>query len=309
MLRSLLLSLSSNKSFRDFAESAPLGQRISRRFVAGVTIEEALAAAAELNREGMDVSLDSLGENVLQVAQAEEAAEVYHRLLDEIASQGLRANVSVKLTQMGMEIGGHGAGPELAERIMGELVEHASRTGNFVRVDMEGSDYTEATLAVTERLNARFPGHVGTVLQAYLYRTEDDLERLLAQGIRIRLCKGAYKEPPDRAFSNKADVDANFVRLMKRAATSGVLCGVATHDEDIINEMRRFVEQGGASKEAFEFQMLYGIRRDLQRELVGQGFGMRVYVPFGKEWFPYFMRRLAERPANALFVAKNLFKE
>ena len=309
MLRSLFIALSTHKGFRAFSESSSLGQRISRRFVAGMSIDEALAAAAALNREGMDVTLDSLGESVLQVSQAEESAAIYHRLLDEISARGLKANVSLKLTQMGMDIGGHGAGPDLAERIVGDLVEHAARTGNFVRIDMEGSDYTEATLQMTERLHARFPGHVGTVLQAYLYRTEGDMERLLSQGIRIRLCKGAYKEPPELAFPAKADVDANYLRLMKRAATSGVLCGLATHDEAIIEDMRRFVEQGGVDRSAFEFQMLYGIRRDLQHKLVGEGYGLRIYVPFGTEWYPYFMRRLAERPANVLFLLKNLFRQ
>jgi proline dehydrogenase len=253
-------------------------------------------------------TLDSLGESVMQVSQAEESAAIYHRLLDEIAARKLRANVSVKLTQVGMDIGGHGAGPELAERIVGEMVEHAAQTANFVRIDMEGSDYTEATIAMTERLNARWPGAVGTVLQAYLFRTADDVERLIAEGIRMRLCKGAYKEPAGIAFPLKADVDANYVKLMKRVASSGVFCGIATHDEAIIETMRRFVAETGLDKRAFEFQMLYGVRRDLQRKLAAEGFGVRVYVPFGTEWYPYFMRRLAERPANVLFLAKNFFR-
>ena len=220
----------------------------------------------------------------------------------------LRANVSVKLTQMGMDIGGHGAGPALAERIVGEMVEHAAQADTFVRIDMEGSPYTEATLAMTERLHRRWPQRVGTVLQAYLFRTEADAERLLEQGIRIRLCKGAYKESADIAFPAKADVDANYVKLMKRFSTSSVFCGLATHDEAIIDAMRSFVAENGVDKRTFEFQMLYGIRRDLQRKLVQEGFGVRVYVPFGTEWYPYFMRRLAERPANVLFLAKNFFK-
>jgi proline dehydrogenase len=214
----------------------------------------------------------------------------------------------VKLTAMGMDIGGHGAGPDLAERIVGELVAHADQADSFVRIDMEGSDYTEATISMTERLHARYPGRVGTVLQAYLYRTAEDTERLLRQGIRIRLCKGAYKEPPNLAFPNKADVDANYVKLMKRMVTSGVYCGMATHDEAIIDQLRAFVRSNGVSSDAFEFQMLYGVRRDLQRKLVHEGFRMRTYVPFGTEWYPYFMRRLAERPANVLFLAKNLLR-
>ena len=286
-----------------------MGRRVSRRFVAGTTVEEAIAVAAQLNDEGIEVSLDSLGESVMQVSQAEESAAIYHRLLDEIAARGLRANVSVKLTQMGMDIGGHGAGPGLAERIVGEMVEHAAEIGSFVRIDMEGSDYTEATIAITERLQAKRPGAVGTVLQAYLYRTADDVDRLIAQRIPIRLCKGAYKEPARVAFPSKADVDANYVKLMKRLAVSGVFCGIATHDETIVEEMRRFVAECGLAKSAFEFQMLYGVRRDLQRKLVAEGFGVRVYVPFGAEWYPYFMRRLAERPANALFLAKNFLRK
>lgn len=273
-----------------------------------MTVEDAVAAVEHLNAEGIEASADSLGESVVQVSQAEESAKLYHQLLDRIAQRKLRANISVKLTAMGMDIGGHGAGPELAERIVGELVAHADQANSFVRIDMEGSDYTEATIAMTERLHSRYPGTVGTVLQAYLYRTEADTERLLNQGIRIRLCKGAYKEPPSLAFPNKADVDANYVKLMKRVVTSGVFCGIATHDEAIIDELREFVRSNGVSSDAFEFQMLYGVRRDLQRKLVGDGFRMRTYVPFGTEWYPYFMRRLAERPANVLFLAKNLLK-
>jgi proline dehydrogenase len=285
-----------------------MGRRVSRRFVAGMTVEEAVAVAEQLNSEGIDVTLDSLGESVTEVSQAEESAAIYHQLLDEIGMRRLRANVSLKLTQMGMDIGGHGAGPELAEGIVARLVEHAAGISGFVRIDMEGSDYTEATIAMTERLHRRWPGAVGTVLQAYLYRTANDVERLLAQGIRMRLCKGAYKEPAEIAFPAKADVDANYVKLMKRLVTSLVFCGIATHDEAIVEEMKRFVAAHAVEKCAFEFQMLYGVRRDLQRKLVAAGFGVRVYVPFGREWYPYFMRRLAERPANVLFLAKNFFK-
>lgn len=308
VLRAFFISLSTNKAFRAFAERSAIGRRVSRRFVAGMTVEEAVAVAVQLNSEGMDVSLDSLGESVLQVSQAEESAAIYQTLLDEIEARKLRANVSVKLTQMGMDIGGPGAGPELAERIVGEMVDHAARINTFVRIDMEGSSYTEATIAITERLHEKWPGAVGTVLQAYLYRTASDAERLLRQGIRIRLCKGAYKEPEEIAYPSKTDVDENYVRLMQRMATSGVFCGIATHDEAIVERMKRFVADTCVAKSAFEFQMLYGIRRDLQRKLIAEGFGVRVYVPFGAEWYPYFMRRLAERPANVLFLIKNFFK-
>lgn len=308
MLRSVFISLSTNRPLRSFSERNSLGQLLSRRFVAGMEIDEAIAVVEQLNAENIEASLDSLGESVVQVSQAEESAGLYHQLLDRIAARKLRANVSVKLTAMGMDIGGHGAGPDLAERIVGELVAHAAETDSFVRLDMEGSDYTEATLGITERLHSRYPGRVGTVLQAYLYRTHDDAERLLKQGIRIRLCKGAYKEPPTVAFPDKANVDTNYVKLMKRMVTSGVFCGIATHDEAIIDEMRRFARENAVDSKAFEFQMLYGVRRDLQRKLVSEGFGMRTYVPFGTEWYPYFMRRLAERPANVFFLAKNLLR-
>jgi proline dehydrogenase len=308
LLRSFFIGLSTNKAFRAFSERSAIGRKVSLRFVAGMSVEEAISAAAQLNAEGIDVSLDSLGESVLQVSQAEESAAIYHHLLDAIESRGLKANVSVKLSQVGMDIGGPGAGPALAERIVGEIVAHAAHIGSFVRIDMEGSEYTEATIAMTERLHQQWPGAVGTVLQAYLFRTEQDVEQLLAEGIRMRLCKGAYKEPPAIAFPAKADVDANYVKLMKRMVKSSVFCGIATHDEAIIDELREFVTVHGIDKRAFEFQTLYGIRRDLQRKLVAEGYGVRVYVPFGTEWYPYFMRRLAERPANVLFLAKNFFK-
>jgi proline dehydrogenase len=280
-----------------------MGRLLASRFVAGVTVEDAVAACRRVNAEGICVSLDSLGESVADESEARAAAEVYHRVLDAIAAGPLNANVSLKLTQMGMDIR-----PDLAEEIVAGIVEHAARAGTFVRIDMESSAYTEATIAMTERLHARFPGAVGTVLQAYLYRTEQDTERLLRQGIRIRLCKGAYKEPAEVAFPRKADVDANYVKLMKRMTTSGVFCGIATHDERIVDQMLQYVREKGIAPDAFEFQMLYGVRRDLQRRLAKAGNGVRVYVPFGTAWYPYFMRRLAERPANVVFLAKNMLR-
>ncbi|RXH55259.1 proline dehydrogenase family protein [Granulicella sibirica] len=303
MLRSFFIALSTNKSMRAFSERSTIGRTMSSRFVAGMSVEEALSACEQLNREGIAASLDSLGESVATEAEAQKSAAIYFQLLDAIESRKLNANVSVKLTQMGMDFD-----PALAERIVAGMVERADRANSFVRIDMEGSGFTEATVAMTERLNARWPGRVGTVLQAYLFRTESDAERLIAKGIRIRLCKGAYKEPPEIAFPEKSDVDKNYVKLMERMVTSPVFCGIATHDEAIINALRRFVSAHNVPKSAFEFQMLYGIRRDLQRKLVAEGFGVRVYIPFGTEWYPYFMRRLAERPANVLFLAKNFFK-
>jgi proline dehydrogenase len=299
---------------RSFSERSTIGRKMSGRFVAGMSVDDVLAACDRVNREGIAATLDSLGESVTTEAEAQKSADIYHQLLDAIEARKLNANVSVKLSQVGMDFD-----PALAERIVGEMVAHAARAKSFVRIDMEGSPYTEATIAMTERLHAKFPGSVGTVLQAYLFRTATDTERLLGQGIRIRLCKGAYKEGPDVAFPSKADVDANYVNLMKRMVTysnshsgpqqgKGVFCGIATHDEAIVNQMRAFVNDNKIDKHAFEFQMLYGVRRDLQRRLAAEGYGVRVYIPFGPEWYPYFMRRLAERPANVLFLAKNFFK-
>jgi proline dehydrogenase len=285
-----------------------MGRRLSGRFVAGMTVADALKACEAVNREGIAISLDSLGESVAVESEARASAAIYHELLDAIASRGLNANVSVKLSQMGMDFD-----PELAERIVSEIVEHAAAAESFVRLDMEGTSYTEATIAMTERLFARYPTRVGAVLQAYLYRTAADTERLLGEGIRIRLCKGAYREGPDHAYPSKEDVDANYVKLMKRMVLfskdgAGVFCGIATHDEAIVDALLKFVRENGVDKAAFEFQMLYGIRRDLQRKLVTEGYGVRVYLPFGAEWYPYFMRRLAERPANVLFLVRNFFK-
>ncbi len=312
MLRSLFIALSQNKGMRAFSERSSVGRKMSSRFVAGMTVAEALAAAEAVNRDGISASLDSLGESVSTEREARASAAIYHELLDAIQTRKLNANVSVKLTQMGMDFDS-----SLAEQIVTEMVEHAAAADSFVRVDMEGTPLTEATLQLVERLHARpgMAGRVGAVLQAYLYRTEADTERLLQQGIRIRLCKGAYKEGPEHAFPAKADVDANYIKLMHRVVTyvnpqlgRPVYCGIATHDEAIVNNMRRFVHEHGVAKSAFEFQMLYGVRRDLQRRLAAEGFGVRVYIPFGTEWYPYFMRRLAERPANVLFLAKNFFR-
>jgi proline dehydrogenase len=314
LLRSAFIALSQNKNLRSFSERSTLGRKMSGRFVAGMSVDDVLAACERVNREGIAATLDSLGESVTTEAEAQKSADIYHQLLDAIEERKLNANVSVKLSQVGMDFD-----PALAERIVGEMVEHAAHAKSFVRIDMEGSPYTEATIAMTERLHTKFPGSVGTVLQAYLFRTDTDTDRLLGQGIRIRLCKGAYKEGPDVAFPSKADVDANYVNLMKRLVTysnpnpgpqhgKGVFCGIATHDEAIVNQMRAFVNDNKIDKHTFEFQMLYGVRRDLQRRLAAEGYGVRVYIPFGPEWYPYFMRRLAERPANVIFLAKNFFK-
>ncbi|MGI4756233.1 MAG: proline dehydrogenase family protein [Janthinobacterium lividum] len=302
MLRTLLISLSQNGTLRNLMERSEPGKRISSRFVAGLSVEDALRVTADLNREGFAVSLDSLGESVATEAQARSAANLYHQLLDAIAARHLNANVSVKLTGVGMDVS-----PALAESTVGGIVAHAAELGNFVRIDMEGSSYTEPTIALTEHLHAKYPGAVGTVLQAYLYRTKYDTERLLEQGIRIRLCKGAYKEPASLAFPAKADVDRNYVQLMQAMLPSGTFCGIATHDPAMIEATESFAAGQAIARSAFEFQMLYGVQRELQRDLLRRGYGVRVYLPFGTDWYPYFMRRLAERPANVLFLLKNLF--
>jgi proline dehydrogenase len=303
MMRAAFIALSQSRSLRAFAERSSIGQRVSSRFVAGITVDEAIAATKATNALGMSVSLDNLGENVTNAEEARHSAKLYHELLDRIAAESLNANVSLKLTHMGFDVD-----KALSTEITSGIVEHAARQKNFVRVDMEGSPYSQQTLDIVREVHRRYPGAVGAVIQAYLRRSEDDIRQLTSEGIRIRLCKGAYKEPAEIAFPDKADVDANYVKLAKVLLKSGIYHGIATHDEKMIEASTAFARAEGIAAEAFEFQMLYGVRRDLQRELVRQGWRMRVYIPFGTEWYPYFMRRLAERPANALFIAKNLFR-
>ena len=305
MLRSLFIGLSENKPLRHFAENSPMGLRFSSRFVAGTQLPDVIRATEAVNAQGATVSIDNLGENVTNADEAKHSAELYHQMLDAIASRKLKANISLKLTHMGLDVD-----PKLAFGLVTELVGHAVRINNFVRVDMEGSPYTQKTIDFVRGLH-RLPGHnkiVGTVIQSYMYRSEDDVNTLLADGIRIRLCKGAYNEPPDIAFPKKADVDANYVKLAKILLKSGVYHGLATHDEKIIATMKQFATAEKIPPAEYEFQMLYGVRRDLQEQLVREGYGLRVYIPFGTEWYPYFMRRLAERPANVFFIAKNMLR-
>jgi proline dehydrogenase len=280
-----------------------MGRKMSRRFVAGETVEDALAAAAELNTKSISVSVDNLGEFVTNAEESRQSAQLYHNVLDEIARRKLNANVSLKLTHMGLDID-----ESMCKELVCGVVKHAAQLGSFVRVDMENSPYTQRTLDFVYELHRESPGAVGAVLQSYMKRTEQDARELCAAGIRIRLCKGAYKEPPEVAFQDKADVDANYLKVAKFIMKSGVYHGIATHDERIINELTAFAKVERIAPDAFEFQMLHGVRRDLQQGLVKQGWGMRVYVPFGTEWYPYLMRRLAERPANALFIAKNILR-
>jgi proline dehydrogenase len=305
MLRSLFIGLSESKSLRHFAEHSPMGLRFSQRFVAGMDVHDAIRAAQVVNDWGAAVSIDNLGENVTNADEAKHSADLYHRMLDEIHQRKLNANISLKLTHMGLDVD-----EKLARENVCALVAHAARCRNFVRVDMEGSPYTQRTLDLVRELH-RVPGHedsVGAVIQSYMRRSRHDAEELLAERIRIRLCKGAYKEPLELAFQKKSEVDANYIELMKVLLKSGVYHGVATHDEKIIDATRKFARAEKIPPEAFEFQMLYGIRRDLQKTLVRDGWRMRVYIPFGTEWYPYLMRRLGERPANVFFIARNLFR-
>jgi len=307
VLRELFISLSESRHLRALAERSSIGRRVSARFVAGTQVDDALRATTAVNERGMSVSIDNLGENVTNREEARESARLYHQLLDEISARKLDANISLKLTHMGLDID-----ENLARELVSGLVAKAasSNSRNFVRVDMEGSTYTQRALDFVHELH-RIPGNqgcVGAVIQSYMRRAESDIEKLLADSIRIRLCKGAYKEPPEIAFQEKAEVDANYVKLMKILMKSRIYHGLATHDEKIINQAKSYALRENIPREAFEFQMLYGIRRDLQRRLAKDRWRMRVYIPFGTEWYPYFMRRLAERPANVLFVARNLLR-
>lgn len=283
-------------------ETSAVAQRLSTRFVAGETLEQALAVARQLNQEGITVTLDHLGESVTSLEEAAEARDVYLRTLEAIHAGGIRGNVSLKLTQFGLDL-------SYAECLanVDQLVRRAAELGSFVRVDMESSEYVDRTLELVRTLHARH-GAVGVVIQAYLYRSKDDIANLCAEKIRVRLCKGAYLEPASAAFPQKSDVDRNFVQLTQQLLTNGVYPAIATHDEAMIGQTRQFVTSRSIGRECFEFQMLYGIRRDLQRQLVAEGYGLRLYVPFGKAWYPYYMRRLAERPANVLFILRNLFR-
>jgi len=306
VLRSAFIALSHNRPLRTFSEHSSLGNKLSSRFVAGLEIDDALRVAEQVNRQGMLVTLDSLGESVTTEAEAMRSADVYHRLLDEIAARKLKSNISVKLTQMGLT-----QDPALAERIAANLTQHARATANFVRIDMEDSSLTQITMDIVRRIHAQpdLADAVGIVIQSYLFRSQSDIEQLIADGIRVRLCKGAYKEPPEVAFPSKADVDANYIKLANLLLQSPIYHGLATHDENMIAAAKSFAAAHNIPPSHFEFQMLFGVRRDLQRKLVAEGYNVRVYVPFGREWYPYFMRRLAERPANVFFIAKQLLRQ
>src|SRR6266436_5194914 len=302
MLKGTLLYLAHNGTMRNFVIHNRATRAVSRRFVAGEVVEDAIEATRALNKENMHVSLDHLGENVSDAKEAMSAAQDYNAILDCIKQASVDANISIKLTALGLDIS-----QELCEQNLIRILEHAQQFPIFVRIDMEGSAYTERTLDIVLRMHQQFE-HVGTVIQSCLYRSKKDTEQLIAQGVRVRLVKGAYKEPKSVAFQNKSEVDHNYVRLMTMLLLHGNYPAIATHDEAIINATCKYARDNGISKAAFEFQMLYGIRRDLQEKLVSQGYNMRVYVPYGSQWYPYLVRRLAERPANLLFVLSNAIR-
>src|ERR1700674_2163516 len=302
MLRAGLLRLSESKSFANWVVSNDRTRRMAHRFVPGETLDEAIAAARQCNNLGMFASLDYLGENVSTQEDAQRARDAYLEIFDRIANERLYANVSCKLTQLGLDLG-----VEFCESLVVPIVQRAASYDNFLRVDMEGSVYTQRTVELVKRVRAQNPA-IGTEIQSYLYSSESDITDLLAYGCCIRLCKGAYKEPTEVAFPKKKDVDANFVRLMQMLLTSGFYHGSATHDPAMIAATIRFAAAKQISKDDFEFQMLYGVRTDLQRRFVKDGYRLRIYIPYGRDWFPYFMRRLAERPANVAFFARNLLR-
>jgi proline dehydrogenase len=305
MLRSTLLYLSDQPQVFKFVRNNRLAKGFARRFVAGETLEDALAVVRSLNARGISASLDELGESVTNEREARAVRDSYLTILDRIAAARLDANVSVKLTALGLDVS-----EELCVTHMQDLLERARSHRNFVRIDMESSAYTERTLRLfEERFYPSFREHVGIVLQSYLYRTWADTQRAIELKCRVRLCKGAYKEPPAVAFPEKKDVDANYVKCMHTLMDGGNHPGIATHDPRIIDEATRYARAQGITPDRFEFQMLYGVRRDLQEQRRAEGWGVRVYVPFGTQWYPYLMRRLAERPANVMFMTGNIVRE
>lgn len=302
-MRSIFLFLSHQRHLRRWVETSWLAQRLSARFVAGPTLDDALRVGRRINNEGIILTLDHLGESVTSLGEAAQARDVYLRALTAIHEHGVRGNVSLKLTQFGLDLSADACRANVAQ-----LVERAASLTGFVRIDMESSEYTDRTLGLVEDLYTQY-GSVGTVIQAYLYRSRKDIERLCARRIRVRLCKGAYLEPASVAFARKADVDRNYLDLMRLLLDQSDQPAIATHDERIIDQTKAYAARKGIGRDRFEFQMLYGIRRDLQRRLVAEGYRLRLYVPFGKAWYPYLMRRLAERPANLFFLARHFFRQ
>lgn len=302
MLKDTLLYLAQNQRVHDFVVQNKMTRSASRRFVAGEGINEAIQATYALNQHGIQVALDYLGENVTTEKAAREAAQAYISGIELIKRAGSNANISVKLTALGLDLS-----EKLCEDNLTVILREAQKHSLFVCIDMEGSDYTERTVDMTLRMHEQFE-HVGTVIQSCLYRSKKDIEQLITQGVRVRLVKGAYKEPHTVAYQTKSDVDHNYIQLMLLLLTRGNYPAIATHDETIMNAACKYTRDHGIGKAAFEFQMLYGIRRDLQERLVKQGYTMRVYVPYGAQWYPYLMRRMAERPANLMFVLSNVLR-
>ncbi len=302
MLKGTLLHMAQSSRMREFVTRNRLARNAALRFVAGETLDDAVLATRTLNQSGIQAALDFLGENVTVEQEARAATQDYIQALDLIKKTGVGANISVKLTALGLDIS-----RELCEENLRTILERAKEHRIFVCIDMESSAYTERTVDITLRMHERYE-HVGTVIQSYLYRSRKDIEQLIVQGVRTRLVKGAYKEPAEAAYQKKSDVDRNYIELMLLLLSRGNYAAIATHDESIINAACKYVRDRGIGKSSFEFQMLYGVRRDLQESLVKQGYNMRVYVPYGSQWYPYLMRRLAERPANLMFVMSNILR-
>jgi proline dehydrogenase len=303
MLRSTLLHLSEQRWLRNWMENSSTSRKMTSRFVAGSSLSDGIQVLKNLSKDKILGSLDYLGENVKNLEEALQSRDSYLAALHQIHSEQLPATVSLKLTQFGLDLSETACLDNVAA-----LLSCARDIGTRVEIDMESTVYTDRTLAVVKEMQARFPGHVRAVIQAYLFRSEADIKALSALGIPVRLCKGAYREPANAAYPAKADVDQNYVHLMRLLFSEGNYPAIASHDESIIQSALRHIQEQNIDPARFEFQMLYGIRRDLQRQLVQKGFRLRLYVPYGNAWYPYFMRRLAERPANLLFLAKNALR-
>jgi proline dehydrogenase len=302
IFRSALLAIAGNKAAGAFA--LKYGLRLgANKFVAGETLEDALAKIQDLNSKGIVATLDHLGEGITRIEEAVDFREEYLRLLDGIDSSGVDSNVSLKPTQMGLALDA-----EACYNNIREIVVKAKQLNNFVRIDMEDTPYTDATINIMKKLHSEGLTNVGTVIQAYLYRTEEDISQLTDEGYNLRLVKGAYKEPAELAYPQLRDVDENFKRIIEARLSKRIYTGVATHDDKIIEWTKSFVKEKNIPLDVFEFQMLYGVRMQLQEDLVQEGYKVRCYVPYGRMWYPYFVRRLAERPANLAFVVKNMIK-
>jgi proline dehydrogenase len=304
MLRRVLLQLSQNHWMRQWMEHSPLSQKLTSRFVAGNQLADGIKVLQKLASEGTTGTLDFLGENVRSLTEAAQSRDCYLAALDSIEAAHLPATVSIKLTQFGLDF----SEDACCENVFA-IAKRAQKMNSRVEVDMESSEYTDRTLKLVHHIQDHFGGHVRAVIQAYLYRSEADIHALSEHKIPVRLCKGAYRESADKAFPRKSEVDANYVKLMKQLLDAGAYPAIASHDENIIRESFRYIQEQKITPERFEFQMLYGIRRDLQQQIIERGYRLRLYVPYGDAWYPYFMRRLAERPANVIFLAKNLLRK